>query len=196
MSVFGLTGNFASGKSEMLRRLKAKGAKVFEADKKIHSYYQDKTSAVFKRIASLFPKTIKKGKVCRRSLAKSVFADTVKLKKLERIVHPLVIKELKQWAKLNKPKKGVFIAEVPLLFEKKLGAHFDKIILVKTEKEKIIKRANKKHLISRAEVLKRLSLYIPVREKIKRSDFIVNNSSSLKKLEKEVDLLWEKIRKR
>ena len=195
MSVLGLTGNLATGKSTVLKLLKDKGVKVFDVDEKIHSYYWNKKSLVYKKVAAVFPECLKGSVISRKKLGSIIFSNRVKLKKLEKIVHPVVTKDLLKWVKQNKSdKRKIYIAEVPLLFEKKLTRHFNRIILIVVKKEVLIQRIIKKCGLSKNKVLNRLSLYRPIREKIKGSDFIVNNSLNLKRLKKEVDLLWKKIK--
>ena len=63
-----------------------------------------------------------------------------------------------------------------------------------TRRQILIRRIIERYNFSKRQTFNRLSLYMPIREKIKRADFIVNNSSDFEKLEKEVDLLWKKIR--
>jgi len=141
----------------------------------------------------LVPDCIKIENECGGDGLGIVFSNNSKLKKLEGIVHPVVTKDLLNWIKQGKSDdKKFYIAEVPLLFEKGLTRHFDKIILIVVKKEVLIQRIIKKYGITKSEVSKRLCLYRPIREKIKKSDFIVNNSLDFKRLEKEVDLLWKR----
>lgn len=194
MSILGLTGNLASGKSTVLKLLRKKGALTFDADKRIHHYYKQKRGPVYKKIAVMFPQVIKGGQIQRKKLADIVFSDKAALKKLEAIIHPLIIKDMLRWEAKRKDKRRVYIAEVPLLFEKKLAHYFKAIILVITKRQILIPRIIKKYHLSKNQVLKRLSLYTPLKEKIKRADFVINNNSGFKKLEKEVDLLWKKLK--
>ena len=195
MSVIGLTGNLATGKSIVLKLFKKKGVKVFDVDQKIHGYYRNKKSSVYKKIRAFFPECLEKSAISRKKLGSIVFYNKDKLKKLEKIVHPVVTKDLLNWVKKAKSDKGkIYIAEVPLLFEKRLASHFDRIILIVVRKEVLIRRIIKKYGLSENKVLSRLSLYGPIREKIKGSNFIVDNSLNFKRLKKEVDLLWKKIK--
>ena len=195
MTVLGLTGNLATGKSTVLKLLERKGAKVFGVDEKIHSYYRNNRSLVYKKVAASFPECLKGSVVSRKKLGSIVFSNKSKLKKLEKIVQPVVTKDLLKWVKLGKSnKKKIYIAEVPLLFEKRLTRHFDRIILILVKKEVLINRIIKRYGLSKNKALNRLSLYRPIREKIKGSDFVVNNSVNFRRLEKEVDLLWKKIK--
>ncbi len=195
MPVLGLTGNLATGKSTVLKLLKRKGVKVFDVDEKIHSYYRNKRSPVYKRVAASFPECLRKSVISRKKLGSIVFSNKSKLKKLEKIIHPAVTKDLLKWVKkAQSDKKKIYIAEVPLLFEKKLSRHFKKIILIVVKKEVLIRRIIKKYGFSKRKIRDRLSLYMPIREKIKGSDFVVNNSLNFRRLKKEVDLLWKKIK--
>jgi len=195
MPVLGLTGNLATGKSTALKLLKVKGAKIFEVDKQVHSYYRDRKSLVYEKVKVAFPECLSRGSISRKKIADIVFSNKSKLKKLEKIVHPVVTKDLLNWIEKNKgDKEKIYIAEVPLLFEKRLTRHFNKIILIVVKKEVLIQRIIKKYSIVKNEVSNRLSLYRPIGEKIKGSDFIVNNSLDFKRLEKEVDLLWKRIK--
>lgn len=195
MPALGLTGNLATGKSTVLKLLERKGVKVFDVDGKIHSYYRNKKSPVNKKVRAVFPECLKAGVVSRKKLGTIVFSNESKLKKLEKIVHPAVTGDLLKWVKKGKgDKKKIYIAEVPLLFEKRLTRHFDRIILIVVKKEVLIQRIIKKYGLSKNKAFNRLSLYRPIREKIKGSDFIVDNSLNFRRLKKEVDLLWKKIK--
>ncbi|MCK4912888.1 MAG: dephospho-CoA kinase [Candidatus Omnitrophica bacterium] len=195
MPVLGLTGNLATGKSTVLKLLKSKGAKTFEVDEQIHSYYRDKNSYVYKKTRAVFPECLIGSSISRKKIGSIVFSNRDKLKQLEKIVHPVVIKDLLEWVKKGKADtSGMVKMDVPLLFEKRLTRHFNKIILVVVKKEVLIQRIIKKYGITKSEVSNRLALCRPIREKIKGSDFIVNNNLNFKRLEKEVDLLWKRIK--
>ncbi len=194
MPLIALTGNLASGKSTILKLLKNKGAIVFDTDKEIHCYYRNKRSLVYRKIVAAFPECLKAGVISRKILAAVVYSDKLKLKKLERIVHPVVIKDLLNWAKPSRIEEKIYVAEIPLLFEKRITGYFEKIILVTVKRPVLIQRIIKKYGLSKKKTIDRLSLYRPIREKIKGSNFIIDNSSNLKRLKKEVDLLWRRIK--
>ena len=182
-----------SGKTAVVKLLKRKIAGYFDADSAVHKCYRDKKSLAYRRIVKEFPTAVIRGAVCRRSLREIAFSDDKKLDKLEKIVHPEIIRELKKWLKAVRKKKGIYLAEVPLLFEKKLNRLFEEVILVKAPGKITVARIMKKYGLSRKKALQRVRLFIPLRDKIKEANFIVNNDSSKFKLKKEVDLLWKKI---
>ncbi|UCD15720.1 MAG: dephospho-CoA kinase [Candidatus Omnitrophota bacterium] len=195
MPVFGVTGKLGSGKSTLLKLLSEKGARVYNVDRKIHQYYRDKNSRLYKKVAAVFAKALCKNKeISRKKLGEIVFADRKALSKLEKIVHPAVIKDLKLWAAANRKKRQVYIAEVPLLFEKNLQKFFDGVILVVANRETALHRIQSKFGISRKEAIRRLSLFMPDKAKKKRADFVVENNLTVKHLIREADILWRKIK--
>jgi dephospho-CoA kinase len=123
-----------------------------------------------------------------------VFSDNAKLKKLERIVHPVAIRDLKLWIKKAKKTDKVYIAEVPLLFEKKLENMFDGTILIYAKKDVLLKRIKNKLKLSKTAAIKRLSAFKPVSEKSEKADFIINNSFGMETLKREIDILWENLK--
>jgi dephospho-CoA kinase len=194
MSVFAITGNLGSGKTTVLNLLKKKGAETFNCDERVHLYYKNKKSLVYKKVIALFPSVKENNRICCKKLSEIVFSSKEKLTQLEKIVHPVIIKDLKEWIRKAKENR-IYVAEVPLLFEKNLSYLFKKVILVYVKREILIKRLRKKSNLSEREIKKRLSLYLPIREKIKKADFIINNSFSFSRLKKEVNNLWEWLKK-
>jgi len=188
MLVVGLTGNPKVGKSAVLKLLKAKGARVFNADSRVHAYYRKRKGLVYKKIAREFPEVLSSGRICRQKLASLVFAEPERLRKLEQIVHPVIIGDLKQWIKQcrSRRKGQLCVAEVPLLFEKKLQVCFDCTVLVKGPF-----RLSKRSMLKEA-----MNFYQPLGRKIKRVDFVVKNNKNIKSLTKEVDLLWKNLKEK
>lgn len=194
MSVFGLTGAICSGKTTVLKAFQERGAVVFNVDDVVHKHLEDERSVIYQKVERYFPETIERGKVSFRKLRGVVFSDRQKLKQLEDIVHPIVIEELRQWVERERKREEVAVAEVPLLFEKKLEKLFDGIILVEAPQEKMIERMKAKYGISEKEALLRLKLFLPSVEKKKRSNFVINNDSNFFKLREEIDKIWEEIK--
>ncbi len=192
MFKFGLTGRIGSGKTTVMEILAKKGAKTFYSDYTIHQFYKDHQHPIYKKVRETFPESKLGKEISRKKLAEVVFADRNKLKKLEQIVHPAIIKVLGEWLKSNK-EKNICVTEIPLLFEKKLEKIFDKNILIKVKNDILIERLKEKYNFCDQEIKQRLSLYLPITESEKKSDFVLENNSDLKNLEKEVNLLWQKI---
>ncbi|MCF7898159.1 MAG: dephospho-CoA kinase [Candidatus Omnitrophica bacterium] len=194
MAKIGLTGRIGSGKTTVMKMLVKMGAKAFDADRQVHQFYRDSSHPVYKKVKKIIPEAEQGSEISREKLKKIVFKKNHKLRQLERVVHPAVIKALKEWLSAKK-KEDVCVAELPLLFELKLENLFDKTVLLRVKEEILAKRLEKKYGFSDSEIRQRLSLYLPVEEKEKKSSFVLNNNSGLKNLEKEVSVLWQRINK-
>ncbi|MCK9573012.1 MAG: dephospho-CoA kinase [Candidatus Omnitrophica bacterium] len=194
MPVFGLTGNLGCGKSTALMLLKKKGASIFDVDEKIHEYYKNKKGPIYKKVSALFPQVIFSGAIDRCELGRIVFSDRKSLLKLETIVHPSAVRDLKSWVKNARKFNRVCVAEVPLLFEKNLEGIFDGVILVNVKKSVLLNRIKNNLKLSAGKANARLKCFKPAAMKMKKADFIINNSFGMETLKKEIDILWEKLK--
>lgn len=194
MIKIGLTGSPASGKTTVLKMLAVKGARIFDSDRLIDQIYNNPEHPVYQRLAEFFPDSFREERVIREKLAVEVFENKEKLRKLEEIIHPVVIGDLRQWLEAE-AKEKISVAEVPLLFEKKLEELFDKVILVDCRESILFKRLEEKYGLGKEAIRQRLSLFLPPEEKRKKCNFILTNNTDFNKLKKEVDSLWQKIGK-
>lgn len=170
----GLTGNIASGKSCVENFLVQMGYKVYDADSASHKILEE--SLIIKQIF---------GTNKREELAKTAFSDKNKLKKLEDIIHPLIRQEIISFFDKNCHEKIVF-ASVPLLFEAGFEDLFDKIIFVFAPDEIRLNRLMERNSYTKDYALLRMNSQMPQEEKLKRSDFVINNDKSLDELKNAV----------
>ncbi|MBU2495503.1 MAG: dephospho-CoA kinase [Candidatus Omnitrophica bacterium] len=189
--LIGLTGTFGSGKSSVLRLFRKEGAVTISADQIVHSLLRRKI--VKEAVRTIFgPAVLKQGQVNRPALAKIVFTDQEKRRKLEKLLHPMVQEKIRNNArKFSRPKKPV-VVEAPLLFESGFLEPFDYIVCVSAKPDVIRFRMQKKG-ITAAEVESRSSSQWPISEKEKRSDAIIENSESRAKTAKQVSALMHKL---
>ncbi len=173
----GLTGNIASGKSEVERILKELGYLVICADEIVHRLYEDN------EIKNLIME--KFGTTDRVELARMIFADAAKKKELEDILHPRVVKEIEKFFAENAGKNLVF-ASVPLIYEAGLEKLFDNVVLIVADNKTREKRLMARDDISQEFAELKMASQIPQEEKIKRADFVVENNGTAKNLEEEV----------
>ncbi|MBU2102907.1 MAG: dephospho-CoA kinase [Candidatus Omnitrophota bacterium] len=193
MPVFAITGNPGCGKSTVCAMLAKRGALIFDADAYVHRLYQNRKSPVYKKVATVFPQTLTRGVIDRRALGAFVFNKPKARMRLEGIVHPPVIKALRAWCLKARSKKLIALAEVPLLFEKKLENIFDGVIVVRAPLKTLRERTKKRKGYSVRSARDRFSLYLPMATKIRQADFIIDNSASRARLYKEIDIAWKKI---
>ena len=190
--LIGLTGTFGSGKSSVLKLFRKEGAVTISADQIVHSLLRRKI--VKEKVKNIFgPSVLKKGRVNRPALARIVFADKEKRRKLEKLLHPMVKERIRDHARKISRQARPVVVEVPLLFESGFQKPFDYIVCVSAKPEMIRVRMRKKG-ITAAAVEKRSSSQWPILKKEKRSDAVIENSASRKKTAKQVRALLRSLR--
>jgi len=165
------------------------GFEVINADKLYHGIY-NKNKVLRNKIKKEF------GTLNRNEIKKIVFNDYKKLKKLNEITHPIIIKGIKnKIQEIQKNKNdGVKIAlDVPLLIEAKMQNMFDKIVVVKCDEKTQIKRLLKKGKHSEEEIKNIIKSQMPIEEKIKYADFVVDNSDALEKTNNQIEAIIKNI---
>ncbi len=172
--VVGLTGGIGSGKSTVAKLFELVGCAVFYSDDVAKEIYfnadiKKEVKALLGSQAYLSETTIDK-----KYISSKIFSDTILLHKLNAIIHPAVIKEFESFKKLHKDKP--VIKETALLFEAKLEAQVEKIILVTAKDELRINRVMERDGLSKDEVISKMKAQMPQEEKVLRSDFIIYNN--------------------
>lgn len=135
MIKIGITGSIASGKTTASKILSKNRGPLFSADKQVKKLY--KNDKFIKLIINKF--NIEKKVGLKDFLKRKILKDKINIKKLEKIIHPLVRKEMRKFSNQNKHKKILFY-EIPLLIENKLINNFDIVIFIKAKKAIRLKR--------------------------------------------------------
>ncbi len=175
MRIIGLTGGIGSGKSTVAKMFKALGVPVYNSDERAKKLMVSSKTAR-KKISELLGEEAYSNKKLNRSyIAKKVFRDAELLKKLNEIVHPLVRKSFKSWAR--RQKFCYLIQEAAIIFENENQDFYDKIILVSAPEEIRIDRILKRDGSSRERILERMGNQWPDSKKIPLSDFVINNEN-------------------
>lgn len=181
-----VTGGLASGKSSVCALLAELGAYVVSADQIVHQLLSLTTLAGQQVIDLLGSSVLEDGHFNRKKIADSVFSDPQKLKALERILHPAVLKEIEQkYREAKKHNYKLFVAEIPLLYESETQFHFDYILCVTTEPSLALKRFQDKGYTVE-EYQRRMHFQKPLQEKIAKSNFTITNNGTLQELKTQV----------
>lgn len=190
--IIGLTGSIGVGKSQVLEILKELSYDTVDLDSISHELL--KKEDVKKELCDNFSYDIlENDEINRKKLSKIVFKDKKKLRILNSIVHPKIIAEMKQIIKNNV--SDVLIIEVPLLFELKLEKYFDKILLVYSNPDIQLKRLMKRNNISEKEAKNLINSQIAIREKAKKTKYIITNETDIKDLKNNVLKVMDELKK-
>lgn len=190
--IIGITGGIATGKSTVTNFLMEKGYKVIDADK-IAREVVEKGEVAYDEIVNYFGNNIlkKDGSIDRKKLGEIIFNDKDKRIKLNSIVHPQVIKKIKEITNLYSKDNNVLFVDIPLLIEKveyfkDNNLVFNEIWLVYLKEEEQIKRLIKRDKISLNESKKRINAQMPIKLKKKYADKIIDNN-------KDKDYLYDQV---
>src|ERR1700674_2165176 len=193
----GLTGNIASGKSEIARMLADRGATVIDADLLAREAVQPDTQAL-KDIVKRWGKDVlkKDGSLDRAALRQMLFADQSELDALNRIVHPGVTRlRDREIARARERGDPIVVCVIPLLFERNIVEEFDAIILVDAPRPLRLERLVMTRGLEETEAMNMIASQMPAELKRARADFVIENEGSLDKLERDVDALWSSLQR-
>ena len=196
MVIIGLTGNLGAGKTTIAKMFAKFGAKILDADT-IARQMLDPDGVCFKPVVRWLGKEIlDRGTIDRHKLAGIVFADPKKLQKLNAIIHPPVIKTIKEEIRKAKATGRPAVVEAALLIESGLNELVDVVILVRANRALQIKRVMNRTNMTRSKAVQRLTHQMSVKEKIKYADIIIDNRRSLTQTKKQVEEIWQKLQQR
>ena len=190
--ILGLTGGLGSGKTYVAKIFKSYAAQVIDADNIAHSIIRP-GKKTYKRVVKNFGRQIlNKDKTVNRSwLARIIFSDKKLLFKLNRIMHPEIIRIIK--TKIKTASKQIIIIDAPLLIEAGLKKMVDKIIVVAATKENQINRLLKRRQFNRADIKRRINTQISLAKKVRMADFVIDNNGSKANTRKQVGTIRRKL---
>jgi len=181
--VVGLTGGIGSGKTVVASMFEDEGAHVIDFDYLARLIVEPDKPA-WRDIVDYFgPGILSPDRTLNRpALAEIIFSDDKSRKALEGFTHPRIFERRDALLKAIREKDpcSIVIIDFPLLFESGLRKDLDKVILVYVPRDVQLERATKRDGLSPEEVEKRLHAQVPIGEKRSLSDFVIDNSGSLK----------------
>jgi len=192
-----LTGGFGTGKTTVLRMFGKLGARTVDIDSIVHDILKD--TVIINKIGKILGNNVlcssKKGlSVNKRRVAEIIFNDQQKRKSVEMLIHPLVLKKVRDIKKetLRNESSALIVFEIPLLFEAGYGKHFDKIVVVFSSRKTALKRLENKGF-SHDEAEKRMRAQLPMALKKKEADFVIDNNDGIEKTEARVRRIFHKL---
>lgn len=138
----------------------------------------------------LGPEIIKNDLINKHKVAQIVFSDSKLLQSLNRIIHPLIKKETQ--TQINQSYGIVFVI-VPLMFETDFYLLMDKIIMIKVTEKIQLERLMKRNNLSETQAWQRIRPQLKQDEKIRRADYVIDNSGDVTSLYRQVDFILAEI---
>lgn len=199
--IVGITGGIACGKTTVSQLLAEKGAIPINADEIGHQLLKA-DSPVITELTNEFGEDIleKSGDVSRKKLGVIVFGDKAARERLNSILHPLIIERSRTHAQqlVKEDPSCVVLLDAPLLIEAGAYDSVDLIVVVSSSPEiqikRIIERSKAQNRpLTETDAQARIDSQMPLSEKIKYADVVIENEGTLEELKKRVDTLWDKL---
>ncbi len=191
----GLTGGIACGKTVVRRHLAEKGAFTVDADALVHRL-MGPDSELSGAIRDEFGTQVMapNRSVDRKRLGALVFSDSEARRRLNRLVHPRVLAEEKRLlAEADRQGERLAVVDAALMIEAGTHREYDCLLVVFCDKPVQIGRLMSRDGLSREEAEKRIAAQLPVEEKKRFADFLVDTSGSLAETESRVDEIWDEL---
>ena len=183
-----ILGDIGSGKSFVAKQF---GCPVFNADNEVKKIYKNDRNC-YKKLNKAIPKHILSFPINKKEITKSILSNQKNLKKVIKIVHPLVRIKMNKFIDKNKKKK-LIVFDIPLLLENKIEKKTNILIFVEAKKKEIIKNLKKRKNYS-FKMIKILKKYqLPTKYKKKKSDFVIKNNFKIYTVKNSVKLIKNKI---
>ena len=205
----GLTGGIACGKTVVGEMFATRGAHVIQADHIAHELMQP-GGTVYNQVVLHFGREILQpdGRIDRQKLAQAAFgnpapgaASPPRIEELNRIVHPAVVAAQEEWlADIGRrDAHAIAMVEAALILEAGVAHRFDRLVVVTCTTEARLQRfAHRLHMEpqkARQEMERRMAAQMPDEEKVRRADYVIDNSGALADTERQVDKIMQELRK-
>jgi dephospho-CoA kinase len=188
----GLTGNIATGKSTVGEMLADLGAAVLDADEVTHRVMAP-GGAAYGPVIEAFGSDIvtEDGRIDRRTLGQIVFSSAGALRKLESLVHPVVIAEVDRW--ITESQAPVVVVEAIKLLESGMADTYDAIWVTTCPESVQLERLMTSRAMTREAALLRIQAQPPQVEKLVRADVVIDTSDSFDATRAQVRDAWRQI---
>ena len=192
----GLTGGLACGKSVVAKMMVARGAHVIEADAIARDLMRP-GQPVFEAVVKHFGREIvnQDGEIDRAALAKIAFQGG-RIVELNQLVHPAVVQRQRDWLNEMEARDpgGISIVDATLMIEVGTYKNYDKVIVVTCRPEIQKQRLRTRSGLSEEEIEARVRSQMPLEEKVKYADFVIDNSGDLPDTRRQVEQVNSKLR--
>ena len=192
--VLGITGGIAAGKSTVSRLLAQRGAVVVSADQLARELVAPGRAAL-QRLVDCFGSAILQpdGQLDRAGLGAQVFADTDRRRQLEAILHPAIASLSRRRLRQARRQAPLVVYEAPLLYEVGAEKRVDRVLTVTVDPAVQLQRLQRRDGSTVEEARRKVAAQMPQAEKARRADYVIDNSTDLAALQRQVAALWQRL---
>lgn len=184
----GVTGIFASGKGTVCEMFRELGAGVVDTDIVAREIMEPGSEGLRKVVEAFGDEILAPdGTLDRRRFANSVFGDDEKVGLLNSLTHPIILAIVMERTSGD----GIYMVNTPLLFESGFDRYMEANIVVTANTEQVLERGSARDNISPEEIKERLKHQIPLNEKIRLADHVIDNSGTTENTKRQVLDIWK-----
>jgi dephospho-CoA kinase len=190
MLMIGLTGGIGAGKSSVAARLAELGAMVIDSDRLAREVVAAGTAGLTEVVEAFGPEVLTEaGELDRAAVARLVFADAERRRRLEQIIHPRVGARVVEIVAAA-PRDSIVVNDVPLLVEAGMAKAYHLVIVVLASEQTRIARLRRDRGMPEAEARARLSAQASDAQRREVADIVIDNNGTLADLHAAVDAAW------
>jgi dephospho-CoA kinase len=189
--IVGLTGGIGAGKSAVARMFQERGAVIVDTDAIAREVVQS-PSPVLDGIRAEFGDAVidASGGLDRDAMARIVFADETKRRRLNELTHPEILKRV--LALIGRyPPATMVVVVVPLLFESGFDRNCQKVVSVVAPEDVRLRRVIERDGAAEADVRARMRAQLPDGDYERRADLVIRNEGGEADLRKQADAVWD-----
>jgi dephospho-CoA kinase len=193
--IVGLTGGIGSGKSVVAKMLAGHGAVVIDTDALARDVVEPPSPVLDNIVREFGPEVLTQdGRLNRDAVAKLVFSDDAKRRRLNEITHPEILK--RALAQLGKyPPSTVAVVVVPLLFESGFERNCQRVIAVVAPADARLARVIARDRSDAVDVRARMRAQLPDVDYERDGAIVIRNDGDMDALQRQVDAAWLELSK-
>ncbi len=194
--VVAVTGGMGCGQTTVAKFMEEFGAHVINADEMARKAIETNRE-LQQEMKMVFGKSVfyKNGKLNRKRLAAIVFQDESKLHKLNKMVHPrmveLIVEDIEKQRSSGRYK--IIVVDAALIYEVNIENMFDAVIVVASYMKNRIDRIAARDGHTRKHIMDRIKSQLPIEDKIKWADFVIENNGTLEETKKNTKEVYDKL---
>lgn len=194
IKIIGLTGGIASGKSTVVKEIRQAGYEVIDADQVVHEL-QRKGGRLYQALLNFFGPSIlqEDGEIDRPKLSKMIFSSLENRDHSSRLQNQIIQEELMSRKEELEAKGKPFFMDIPLLIELDMRHWFNEIWLVYVDQDTQKQRLMNRNHYSEQEARDRIASQMPLQEKLKFADIVIDNNGSLQELTDQIGQILSKL---